>query len=315
MAYLVDIVYILPIIVFIISSPLGAFCVPGCPMGALMSLADAPPLITIDTKYGGPYAGTSFEISAAAADHFNGAALNADGVLPGEFVPFTPGDVFSIACPTADLARPDFIAAYQRLRAIIDDEIEIVLSDHPRLYSTGLRDPGVIRGVPTYIPKASMPSGFFGRTHRLEIRQDGQTIAGPTERFFHTATSGVVFDQIEDARGRLIVEMRGDLSPLATRGDVVFFTDPAFGEPSGVTLVEPDGASRAIDFDLLGWDRVGETTLFLEWVAVGVHPTGRMATLELAFPNAASGLAVALYSGHTRETAFRVDATVLPASQ
>ena len=277
-----------------------------------MAVGAAPPLIRIDEKYGGPYAGSSFEISAQTADHFNRAASAASGVLDGEFVPFTPGEVFSIACPTADLDRPTFIAAYQLLRVVIDDEIEVALHDHPRLYSTDLTDPGVIRGVPTYIPKSLMPDGFFGKPHRLEILQGDERIAGPVERFFHTSTSGVLFDQIEDAPGRLIVELRGDLTALAGRGNIVFFTDPAFGEPVGVSLVETDGATRAIDFDLLGWDRVGETTLFLEWVAVGVHPAGRTATVELAFPKAGRGLAAALYAGHTRETAFRVDATVLP---
>jgi hypothetical protein len=278
-----------------------------------MPTTDAVPVLTIDTKYGGPYAGSSVEVSEAAAQHFNAAAANANGVLPGEYVPFAAGDYFSIACPTVEMERHDFIAAYQQLRAVIDGEVEIVLSEHPRLFSTGLDDPGVIRGVPTYIPKARMVDGFFGRTHQLDVFQGDQRIAGPAERFFHSATSGVVFDQIEDAHGRLIVEMRGDLARLATRGEVVFFTDPAFGEPTGVELVGAEGMAQAIDWDPLGWDRVGDTMLFLEWVAVGVRPTGRSATLEVHFAKAASGLAVALYSGHTRDTAFRVDATVLPA--
>jgi hypothetical protein len=68
----------------------------------------------------------------------------------------------------------------------------------------------------------------------------------------------------------------------------------------------------AIHYDLLGRDRVGDVDLFLEWVAVGIRPKGRSVVLELHFPNAATGLAAALYSGHTRETAYRVDATVLP---
>jgi hypothetical protein len=274
-----------------------------------------PPALRIDTRYGGPYAGSSFEISSAVADHFDALAAAARGVLPGEYLPFEPGEVFSIACPTLPVARTDLIAAYQELRAIIDDTTEIVLHHHPRLFSTSLGDPGMIRGVPTYVPKRLMPDGFFGRVHRLEIIQGDERIAGPVDRFFHTATSGVSFDQIEDAHGRLIVEMRGDLTVLSDRGDVVFFTDPSFGQPIGVCLVELDGASRALDFDLLGWDRVGDTTLFLEWVAVGVHPQGRTATLELLFPRSGTGLAAALYSGHTRETAFRADATVLPASR
>src|SRR5262245_58713080 len=174
-----------------------------------MTLDAAPPLIRIDEKYGGPYAGSSLEISSELADHFNRAARSATGVLDGEFVPFVAAEVFSIGCPIADLDRRSFVAAYQRLRAVIDDEIEITLHDHPRLLSTALADPGLIRGVPTYIPKSLMPDGFFGRTHRLEIFQGDQRIAGPVERLFHSSTSGVMFDQIEDAHGRLIVELRG----------------------------------------------------------------------------------------------------------
>jgi hypothetical protein len=272
---------------------------------------ESQPVLRIDTKYGGPYAGSSFEISERAAEHFNQVAARATGVLPGEFHDFVAGDYFSIACPTEPMRREAFVKAYQHLRAVIDDEVEIVLSDHPRLFSTGMTDPGIIRGVPTYIPKASMPAGFFGRSHVLEVFQGSERIAGPGERSFHTAGSGVVFDQIEDGHGKLVVELRGDLSPLEKRGEIVFFTDPAFGEPLGVTLVETDGSAQAIDFDLLGWDRVGDTTLFLEWTAVGVHPTGRTAVLELHFGSTGTGLAAALYSGHTRETAFRVDATVL----
>jgi hypothetical protein len=270
-------------------------------------------LLRIDPKYGGVYAGTSFDISAAAADHFNAAAARAQGVLPGEFREFVPGQVFSIACPTTPAPRESFVAAYNRFRAVLDGTTEIRLSDHPRLFSTALDDPGAIRGVPSYIPKALLPDGFFGRTHTIEVFQDDVSIFGPAERFFHTATSGAVFDQIEDGHGRLVAEIRGDVQTLARRGEVVFFTDPAFGEPTAVVQLNDDGSSSAVSWDLLGRDRIGDVELFLEWVAVGIRPFGRSVVLEVHFPNAASGLAVALYSGHTRETAFRVDATVLPA--
>lgn len=273
-----------------------------------------PGRLRVDTTYGGVYAGSSFEISEATAGHFNRAAERASGVIDGEFRAFSAGDAFSIACPTHPLARPEFIAGYQELRAVIDDSTEIRLADHPRLLSTGLDDPGVIRGVPTYIPKAVMPPGFFGRTHMLQLFQGEEPIFGPVERFFHAATSGPVFDQIEDGHGRLILEIRGNLQVLASRGEVVFFTDPAFGEPTAVTQVEPDGSSRTVAWNRLGWDRVGDVTLFLEWVAVGVRPIGRSVVLEIHFPNAATGLAAALFAGHTRDTAFRSDATVLPAS-
>jgi hypothetical protein len=276
------------------------------------SKVDRVALIQVDTKYGGLYAGTSFEISEAVAAHFNAAARDARGVLPGEFRAFGAGECFSIACPTVELSRPVFIAAYQRLRARIDDDTEIVLSDYPRLYSTGLTDSDVIRGVPTYIPKSVMPPAFFGRAHTVELYQGEARIFGPVERFFHTPTSGVVFDQIEDGHGRLVVEIRGNLAPLAERGQVVFFTDPAFGEPTGVVQVGAEGAAAAIEWRPLGWDRVGDTTLFLEWVAVEIRPTDRSVVLEISFPKSGVGLATALFSGHTRDTAFRVDATVLP---
>jgi hypothetical protein len=268
--------------------------------------------LQIDPKYGGVYAGTSLEVSSHAAAHFNRAADRANGVLPGEFREFAPGEYFSIACPTMPAPRAAFIAAYTRLRARIDGDLEVMLADHPHLFSTGMDDPDVIRGVPTYIPKSDMPADFFGRSHEVEILQAGESIFGPVERFFHTTSSGCVFDQIEDGHGRLVVEIRGDLSALARRGEVVLFTDPAFGRPTGVVQLNDDGSSTPIGWDLLGWDRVGDVTLFLEWVAVGITPTGRSVVLELHFPQPASGLAAALYAGHTRETAFRPDATVLP---
>jgi hypothetical protein len=42
-----------------------------------------------------------------------------------------------------------------------------------------------------------------------------------------------------------------------------------------------------------------------------VAPRGERLVLEVHLPNRATGLAAALYSGHTRDTAFRPDATVL----
>jgi hypothetical protein len=270
-------------------------------------------VLRVDTTYGGLYAGTSFDFSAAVAEHFNAAASRAVGVLPGEFTPFAPGRHFSIACPTIPAPRPAFIEAYSRWRARIDDETEIHLAEHPHLFSTSIDDPGLIRGVPTYIPTSLVPADFFGRPHSVTLLQGDVAIFGPVERFFHSTSSGAVFDQIEDGHGRLVLEIRGDLEGLAKRGEVVLFTDPAFGRPTGVVQLGDDGSAAPVGWDPLGWDRVGDVELFLEWVATGIRPSGRSVVLELHFPNAATGLAAALYSGHTRETAFRVDATVLPA--
>jgi hypothetical protein len=267
--------------------------------------------LEIDMTYGGIYAGSSFEFSPAVAAHFNAAAARASGVMPGEIREFSAGQAFSIACPTKPVPRAQFVAAYQQLRAVLDGETEIVLSDHPRLFSDATHDPSMVRGNPTYIPKSLMPADFFGRKHVLEVFQGDVRIFGPADRFFHTPTSGAVFNQIEDGHGRLVLEVRGDLGVLARHGEVVFFTDPAFGEPTGVTQLDDDGSSRALDWEMLGIDRVGDVTLFNEWVAVGVAPRGERVVLEVAFPNRATGLAAALYSGHTRDTAFRADATVL----
>lgn len=268
-------------------------------------------LLEVDRTYGGVYAGSSLDFSEAVADHFNAAAARARGVLPGEYRDFTAGESFSIACPFQPVRRDVLIAMHNELRAVIDGEVEIRLSDHPRLFSTGPDDPEMIRGTPTYIPKAIFPGEFFGRPHSVEVYQDEIRIFGPEERFFHATTSGAVFNQIEDGHGRLVLEVRGDLGVLARRGEVVFFTDPRFGEPTAVTQVDDEGASRALEWRMLGRDRVGDVMLFNEWVATGVHPRGERLVLEVHLPNGGTGLAAALYAGHTRDTAFRVDATVI----
>jgi hypothetical protein len=269
------------------------------------------PELEIDLTYGGVYAGTSFEFSPAMAGHFNAAAERANGVLPGEFVPFAAGECFSISCPTRPLPRPVFIAAYDQLRAVLDGELEIHLGDYPHLLSAGVEDVETLRGVPTYIPKSVMPEGFFGRAHSVEVFQGERRVFAPAERFFHTPRSGAIFNHIENGIGRLVVEVHGNLEVLARRGEVVFFTDPAFGDPVGVTQVGEDGDARVVDFAMLGRDRVGDVMLFNEWTAVGIVPGASPLVLELHFPNPGSGLAAALYSGHTRDAAFRPDASVL----
>lgn len=265
----------------------------------------------VDLTYGGVYAGTSFEFSPAIAAHFNDAAARARGVLPHEFVAFAPGTAVSVACPTQPLPRPDFIAAYSRLHVVLDGTLDIALRDHPHLFSAHPERHDELRGVPTYLPTNLFPAGFLGRSHTVELVLDETHLFGPVERFFHTPTSGALFNQIEDAPGRLVLEVRGDLDVLARRGEVVFFTDPAFGEPTAVTQLDDADAATPLDWHLLGRDRVGDVTLFNEWVAVGVAPRSERLVLEIHFPNRATGLAAALYSGHTRDTAFRADATVL----
>ena len=269
------------------------------------------PELEVDLTYGGVYAGTSFEFSPAMAAHFNGAAARAHGVLSGEFVPFVPGEAFSVACPMRALSRPGFIAAYNQLSVVFDGQLELHLGDFPHLYSASPLDTEALRGVPTYIPKQTMPAGFFGRAHAVEVFQADRRIFGPAERFFHTATSGAIFNHIEDGLGRLVVEVHGNLDMLARRGEVVFFTDPAFGDPLGVSQVNDDGSAQALDWAMLGRDRVGDVILFNEWTAVGIVPRGTPLVLEIHLPKRATGLAAAIYAGQTRDAAFRPDATVL----
>jgi hypothetical protein len=270
-----------------------------------------PPLLEIDRTYGGVYAGSSFEFSERVAEHFNRVAANAGELLPGEFTPFEPGLAFSIACPIVAVPRAAQVAAYQQFRAVIDTELEIRLADHPHLFSLHAERPELGKAGPTYVPKSLMPEGFFGRAHSLEIFQGDVSIFGPVDRFFHTETSGAIFNQIEDAPGKLVLEARGNLDALAERGQVIFFSDPAFGDPTGVALVEDDGSSRPLEWRMLGRDWIGDTIVFNEWVAFGVVPRGPSLVVEVSFPNRGIGLAAALYSGHTRDTAFRSDAEVL----
>lgn len=267
--------------------------------------------IVIDTTYGGVYAGSSFEISDATARHFNDVAARATGVLPDEFVPLTPGLKFTVACPSVPMPRADYIRAWNRLRVVIDGEHEIRLAEYPRLYAGDVDDIDTLRGVPTYIPKSTFPTDFFGRTHSVELFQDDEHVFGPVERFFHTETSGAIFDHIEDAPGKLVLEVRGNLDVLAKRGEIVFFTDPAFGEPTAVVQVNDDGSEQALEWHMLGHDRIGDMVVFDEWVAVGVHPRGATLVVEVHLPQRATGVACALYSGHTRAMAYRADATVL----
>ena len=273
---------------------------------------EAVQLLEIDRTYGGVYAGTSFEFSERIADHFNEAGAGAQ-LQPGEFTPFSPGLVFSIACPIIPVPREAFIAAHRQLRAVIDGEHELRLTEYPHIFGDDPRRPtlGFGKGAPTYIPKSVMPDGFFGRMHSIELFQDDASIFGPVDRFFHTETSGAVFNQIEDAPGKLVLEVRGKLDVLAQRGEIVFFTDPAFGEPTSVVQLEEDGSSHALEWRMLGRDRIGDRMVFNEWVAVGVAPRGSALVVEVNLPNRARGLAAALYSGHTRDTAFRADAEVL----
>jgi hypothetical protein len=276
-----------------------------------MSARTAASRLEVDQTFGGIYAGASFDLSPAVVDHLNTICGRASGLLPTEFRPFAPGALVTISIPTVPMERRTFLDVYSTLHARIDGELDLVLADHPRLYSSSVDDPDLIRAVPTFIPKTVFPDGFFGRGHNVEILSDDVSIFGPVERMFHTQTSGALFSHIEDAPGRLVLEVRGNLQALAAKGQIVFFTDPAFGEPVAVTQVFDDGLEVPLDWTMLGRDRVGDAELFHEWIAHGVRPRGAVVVIEVHLPRRGQGLAAALYSGHTRDTAFRADAVVL----
>jgi hypothetical protein len=277
-----------------------------------MTLETTPASLEIDMTYGGVYAGTSFEFSEEVTAHYNQVASSADDVLEGEFVSFSPGEHFSIACPIdKSWPKAEFVSAYNQLDALLDGSDRIHLGDHPHLFSNDPSDASRIRAVPTYIPKASMPEDFFGRTHSIEIFQGDRRIFGPAQRFFHTRVSGSVYNQIEDGHDRLVVEIRGEPDFLNKQTQVVFFTDPVFGEPSGATQLNDDGSARSLSYRLLGKDHIGDTCVFNEGLVPGLSPQGDRLVVELHLPNKGTGLAAALYDGHTRDLAYRVDANVL----
>jgi hypothetical protein len=220
--------------------------------------------------------------------------------------------VFSIACPILPVARADFIAAHRQLRAVLDGEHEIRLTEYPHIFGDDpLQELGFGKGAPTYVPKSVLPESFFGQLHSFELFQGDERIFGPVDRFFHTESSGAIFNQIEDAPGKLVLEVRGNMKVLAHKGEIVFFTDPVFGDPTQVVQVEEDGSTQVLEWRPLGRDRIGSKMVFHEWLALGVAPRSQTLVIEVHLPNRGVGMAAALYSGHTRDTAFRADAEVL----
>ena len=262
-----------------------------------------------NAKLGGLHAGTSIEFSRELAAQYNAAAAAASNVAEGEFVEFAPGQYFSIAITWKETPKATFIAEYGQLRVLIDGSQEIRLADHPRLFSYSVNNPDHVQGSPTYIQKSLMPSDVFPRAHTVELFHNDVSLFGPVERFFHSPRSGAIYNLVEDGPGRLVFEVQGNLEYIAKRGHVIFFSDPAFGEPTSVVQLEPKGMAIPCSWEMLGRDRIGDTHLFNEWLA-RVEPLGKSMVLEVSFPNVGRGVAAAIYGGHTRDTAYRVDARV-----
>ena len=72
-----------------------------------------------------------------------------------------------------------------------------------------------------------------------------------------------------------------------------------------MSQVNEDGSAQSLEWHMLGRDRVGDVMIFNEWVVVGIVPRGSPLVLEVRLPNRATGLAAVIYSGHTRDAAFR----------
>ena len=262
-----------------------------------------------DATLGGLHAGTSIEFSRELAAHYNSARARAGSVLPGEFVEFAAGEYFSIAITWKATPKATFIPEYGRLRIVIDGTHELRLADHPRLFSYLVDQPDLVQGSPTYIPKSLLPADFFRKTHSVEVFHGQNSLFGPVERFFHSPRSGAIYNLIEDGPGKLVLEVQGNFEYIAKRGHVIFFTDPVFGEPTGVVQLEPKGMSMPCAWEMLGRDRIGDVPLFNEWLAK-VEPLGKSLILEVSFAKTGRGLAGAVYGGHTRDLAYRVDARV-----
>ena len=197
----------------------------------------------------------------------------------------------------------------------IDDEIEIIAPRPSAPVLDGLADPGVIRGVPTYIPKSLMPEDFFGRKHRLEILQGDQRIAGPVERFFHTVDVG---RRLRPDRGRpRAADRRAARRPLGARRR---------GATSCSSPIRPSANRSASASSSLTARRARSTSTCSDGTASATPRCSSSGSPSASIPRAGRrrssspsrsrrrGLAAALYSGHTRDTAFRVDATVLPGA-
>ncbi len=259
---------------------------------------------------GGLHAGTSIEFSAALAAHYNAVAAKAPALVPDEFVEFVPGEYSSIAITWKQTPKAAFLPEYGRLRVVIDGSHELRLADHPHLLSFAVDRPDHVQGSPTYIPKSRLPGDFFRKAHTVELFHDEAHLFGPVERFFHSPRSGVIYNLIEDGPGKLVVEVQGNFEHLAKRSHVIFFTDPVFGEPTSVVQLEPKGMAMPCAWEMLGIDRIGDTPIFNEWLA-RVEPRGKTMVLEVSFANPGQGVAGAVYGGHTRDTAYRVDARVL----
>ena len=186
----------------------------------------------------------------------------ATGVLRGRVrARSTPGDVSRSPVRRRTSPGPRSSRPISCCDAMIDDEIKIRSADHPRLYSTGLTEPGVIRGVPTYIPKAlDARRGSSGGPHGWRRYQDGDVqVAGPSRaasstppRRRHARHGSRTSPQPAHRRGARRRSRRCRRAAASSSSPT-----RSFGEPTGVnpssSLMARAGAGSSCD--LLGWDQ------------------------------------------------------------
>ncbi|HEX5451213.1 MAG TPA: hypothetical protein VFW86_02375 [Candidatus Limnocylindrales bacterium] len=201
-----------------------------------------------------------------------------------------------------------FAAAFGRLTLRIDGEIELRPAEHPSLL-LARDDRRVGHGAWTWIAASALPPDWFGQPHSLEIRDDDTALFGPVERFVADRASGPILDHLEDDQGRLILEIRAD--PDAPAAGITFLTDLAFGHPTSVAELEPEGAARPLGWHPLGVAMVGGEPLGQVWKTEAFRPRHPRVVLAIRLPRPGRGVALALTDGFVRDAALRVDATVL----
>lgn len=286
----------------------------------LLHSYDAPSSAQIDhlvpdSRFAGPRFETIVDVSQQVADHLNQMAQEASGLVPGEWVDFTPGLSVSMPLATESVPSPqDQVRLHRKVRLLVDGEVSLPLHDFPRLFSARPSGPKVRRGGPTFFPLSAFPSGTFGQWHSIALYSDDTLIFGPIRRYFHAPGIGPV-RTLGDGEGKLILEINseGSLSGEANilnPGMVVVFLSGAFGDITRVDQVEDNGTRTPLTCELVGKDYVGDTLIFNESVITLARSDVPRMVVEVFFPNKAAGFAAHVGGGHVDSSAFRADATV-----
>jgi hypothetical protein len=253
--------------------------------------------------------------SPSVCSHLNGIAAATDGLEPGDWVDYQPGDHQVIALPLQPLPLDEGRARYARLRVRVDDQ-EFQLNEFPRFFSSPPDRPELFRNGPTWIPVDRFADDFFGRYHDVSVLEGGERVFGPARRFFASRTSGVVYSRFDDGEGKLVATL-SHVDPVAMTGHglnpaplLTIWTDPAFGDPLGGRQLDSQGTAD-LSYKIIGRDWIGSTPIFNEGVLLGARPSSGPVRVEVDFPKRGSGLANVMWGGYTEAGAFRADARVV----